>query len=87
MIEVIGTFKPSKNLVRIPNYMPQRDMRPHFYTATTLTEDLEISRRTLSRWVSAGLLPKPKLLGRQRYWDRDEVREALRVKHENGRMP
>ncbi|MCX5650235.1 MAG: helix-turn-helix domain-containing protein [Planctomycetota bacterium] len=85
MIEVIGTFKPSKNLVRLPNYMPQRDLRPHFYTATTLTEDLEISRRTLSRWVSAGLLPKPKRLGRHRYWDREEVRQALLVKEENGR--
>ena len=85
MIEVIGTFKPSNNRVRLPNYSPRSDMRPHFYTATTLTEDLEISRRTLSRWVSAGLLPKPKRLGRQRYWDREEVRQALLVKHENGR--
>jgi DNA-binding transcriptional MerR regulator len=60
-------------------------MRPCIYTAKTLIEDLEISRRTLSRWVAAGLLPKPKRLGRQRYWDREEVRQALLVKHENGR--
>ena len=87
MIEVIGTFKPSKNLVRLPDYKPHSDMRPHFYTASTLTHDLEISRRTLSRWISAGLLPQPKRLGRQRFWDRDEVREALRVKQERESAP
>lgn len=87
MIEVIGTFNPSKKIIRIPNYRPHSDMRPHFYTASTLTQDLEISRRTLSRWVSAGLLPKPRRLGRQRYWDREEVRLAIHANCENGRMP
>ena len=87
MIEVIGTFNPSKKIIRIPNYRPHSDMRPHFYTASTLTQDLEISRRTLSRWVSAGLLPQPKRLGRQRYWDRDEVKQALLVKHERESTP
>jgi excisionase family DNA binding protein len=57
-------------------------MRPHYFTSKTLSESLEISKRTLSRWVASGHLPQPVRIGRSRFWRVEDVHEALRT---NGR--
>lgn len=51
-----------------------------FMTLNSLANQLEISERTVRRWVAKGDLPAPRRLGRSCFWSADAVREALLVK-------
>lgn len=55
-------------------------MHSHYFTVGTLCDSLEVSRRTISRWVAKGDLPQPVRIGRSRFWRVEDVHEALRAK-------
>jgi predicted DNA-binding transcriptional regulator AlpA len=38
---------------------------------------MEVSTRTLRRWELKGLLPRPFLVGSQKYWVREEINEWI----------
>jgi|1048.fasta_scaffold59224_2 excisionase family DNA binding protein len=46
-------------------------------TAQALARELDISTRTLRRWVQTGALPAPRRLGRSVLWSVDAIREAI----------
>jgi hypothetical protein len=46
-------------------------------SADSLARELEVSPRTLRRWIQRGHLPAPCRLGRSSYWSTDDVRSAL----------
>ncbi len=75
MIEVIGPYFPDAAAYRSsPSRTPSRDRSAStFYNSQTLTQELSISRRTLSRWIASGHLPPPKRVGRQMYWSVDTI--------------
>ena len=60
------------------------DSRPNlgFLTLQNLANQLEISERTVRRWVAKGHLPAPRRLGRQCFWPAQAIRDALSVQRE-----
>lgn len=56
-----------------------------FITIETLAQQLEISPRTIRRWVQHGQLPLPRRLGRSAFWSVDSIREAL-IQREGGKL-
>ncbi len=56
-----------------------------FVTIETLAQQLEISPRTIRRWVQHGQLPLPRRLGRSAFWSVDSIREAL-IQREGGKL-
>jgi predicted DNA-binding transcriptional regulator AlpA len=43
-----------------------------------------IGDRTVDRWVEAGILPKPVIINRLRYWDEDELDAADAARQSEG---
>jgi predicted DNA-binding transcriptional regulator AlpA len=81
MSKVIGLMQTQNPFVRlVPAQRSPDPMRPHFYTAASLAESLDVSRRTVSRWCAKGDLPPPVRIGRSRFWRVEDVHEALRAK-------
>jgi excisionase family DNA binding protein len=81
MLKVIRLMQTQNPFVRlVPAQRSPDPMRSLYYTASSLSESLEVSRRTISRWVAAGALPLPIRIGRSRFWRVEDVHEALRAK-------
>jgi predicted DNA-binding transcriptional regulator AlpA len=81
MLKVIRLMQTQNPFVRlVPAQRSPYPMRPHFYTAASLAESLDVSRRTVSRWCAKGDLPQPVRIGRSRFWRVEDVHEALRAK-------
>jgi excisionase family DNA binding protein len=53
-----------------------------FVTLESLANQLEISPRTLRRWIQSGRLPAPQRLGRTAFWSQDCLRAALHIGRE-----
>lgn len=50
---------------------------PRYVNTNNLAELFSVSRATVSRWNSLGLIPKPRKVGRQRVYDLRDVCEAV----------
>jgi len=43
------------------------------FRTQALCERYDITSRTVDRWVQTGILPKPMVINKIRYWDEDEI--------------
>ncbi len=52
---------------------PETQTLPPVIKPEGLAGLMEVSTRTLRRWEVGGLVPRPFLVGSQKYWGRDEI--------------
>jgi excisionase family DNA binding protein len=48
-------------------------------TKQAVVEDLNVSERTLEKWVRDGKFPTPVRMGKRAYWDREAVERWKRM--------
>ena len=52
-------------------------VRSGFVSAAELRQMLGVSETTLRRWIQAGRLPDPRIIGRKSYWSDSVISEVL----------
>lgn len=53
--------------------LPETQTLPPVLKPESLADLMKVSTRTLRRWEIQGLVPRPFLVGSQKYWVRDEI--------------